>query len=138
MYEKLLYNRLPDHVEHTFNVILCGFPKAHSTQHALFIFLQSWQVCIFAGNNTLYSVGKNIENVISELETDLVGVMAWFKIKSLKDNPDKFQFIVLGNEDERSLNIHINNAKIKNPNEVTILGIKINKNLTFKKHISEI
>ena len=39
-YEKLLYNRLSDYVE---NVILCGFRKAHSTQHALFKLLQSWQ-----------------------------------------------------------------------------------------------
>ena len=43
VYEKLLYNRLSDYVENTFNVILCGFRKAHSTQHALFKLLQSWQ-----------------------------------------------------------------------------------------------
>ena len=43
MYEKLLYNRLSDYVENIFNVILCGFRKAHSTQHALFKLLQSWQ-----------------------------------------------------------------------------------------------
>ena len=43
MYEKLLYNRLSDHVENIFNVILCGFRKAYSTQHALFTFLQSWE-----------------------------------------------------------------------------------------------
>ena len=43
VYEKLLYNRLSDYVENIFNVILCGFRKAHSTQHALFKLLQSWQ-----------------------------------------------------------------------------------------------
>ena len=64
--------------------------------------------------------------------------MEWFKINSLKANPGKFQFMVLGNKDERSFNIHIYNVKIKNSNEVTLLGIKIDKNLTFKKHISEI
>ena len=42
-YEKLLYNRLSDYVENIFNVILCGFRKVHSTQHALFKLLQSWQ-----------------------------------------------------------------------------------------------
>ena len=35
VHKKLLYNRLSE--------ILCGFPKAQSTQHALFKFLQSWQ-----------------------------------------------------------------------------------------------
>ena len=64
--------------------------------------------------------------------------MEWFKINSLKANPGKFQFMVLGNKDERSFNIHINNVQIKNSNEVTLLGIKIDKNLTFKNHISEL
>ena len=43
VYEKLLYNRLSDYVEKIFNVILCSFRKAHSTQHALSKLLQSWQ-----------------------------------------------------------------------------------------------
>ena len=81
---------------------------------------------------------KNIENVILDLEGDLVGVMEWFKINSLKANPGKFQFMVLGSKDERSSNIHINNVQIKNSNEVTLLGIKIDKNLTFKKYFSEL
>ena len=104
----------------------------------LFLFIRKSGVCNFADDNTLYSVGKNIENVISDLKTDLVGVMEWFKINSLKANPGKFQFMVLGNKDERSFNIHINNVKTKNSNEVTLVGIKIDKNLTFKKHISEL
>ena len=36
----------------------------------------------------LYSVGKNIGNVISDLKADIVGVMDWFKINSLKTNPN--------------------------------------------------
>ena len=43
VYEKLLYNRLSDYIENIFNVILCGFRKAYSTQHALFKSLQLWQ-----------------------------------------------------------------------------------------------
>ena len=56
--------------------------------------------------------------------------MEWFKIDSLK--------ITLGKKDERFFNIHINNVKIKKSKDVTLLGIKIDKNLTFKKHISEL
>ena len=103
----------------------------------LFLFIRKSGICNFADDNTLYSVGKNIENVISDLKTDLVGVMEWFKINSLKANPGKFQFMVLGNKNDRSFNIHINNVKIKDSNEVTLLETKIDKNLTFKKHISE-
>ena len=104
----------------------------------MFLFIRKSGVCNFADNNTLYSVGKNIENVVSDLKIDLVRVMEWFKINSLQANPGKFQLMVLGNKDEISFNIHVNNVKIKNSNEVTLLRIKIDKNLTFKKHISEL
>ena len=43
VYEKLLYNRLYDHVENIFNVILGSFRKARSAQYALLKLLQSWQ-----------------------------------------------------------------------------------------------
>ena len=81
---------------------------------------------------------KNIENVISDLKIDLFGVIEWFKMNSLKANPGKFQFMVLGDKDKRSFDIYINNIKNRNSNEVTLMGMKIDKNLTFKKHISEL
>ena len=63
--------------------------------------------------------------------------MEWFKINSLKANPGKFLFLVLRNIDKISFDIYINNVKTKNSNELTLLGIKNDKNLIFKKHISE-
>ena len=56
----------------------------------LVLFIRKSGVCNFADDNMLYSVGKNIGNVISDLKTDIVGVMDWFKINSLKTNPGRF------------------------------------------------
>ena len=95
----------------------------------LFLFIRKSGVCNFADDNTLY-VGNNIDNVISDLKTDLVGVMEWFQINSLKANPGKFQFVILRNKNKRSFNVHIN--------RLTLLGKKIDKNLTFKKHVSKL
>ena len=40
--------------------------------------------------------------------------------------------MILGNKDEKSFDIHINNIEAKkNSNKMSLLGIKINKNLTF-------
>ena len=64
--------------------------------------------------------------------------MEWFKINSLKANPGKFLFLLLRNIDKISFDIYINNVKTKNSNELTLLGIKNDKNLIFKKHISEL
>ena len=65
----------------------------------MFLFIRKSGVCNFADDNTLFSVVKNVENVVSDLKTDLVGVMEWLKINSLKANLGKFQFMVFGNKD---------------------------------------
>ena len=43
IFERLLYDQLNAYLEHYLNSLLCGFRKAHSTQHALFRLLQAWQ-----------------------------------------------------------------------------------------------
>ena len=43
VYEKVIYNQLSDYSNSFLNNVLCGFRKAHSTQHALFKLLQSWE-----------------------------------------------------------------------------------------------
>ena len=43
LYEKVIYNQMSYYSESFLNNILCGFQKAHSTQHAMFKLLQSWQ-----------------------------------------------------------------------------------------------
>ena len=43
MYERLIYNQLLEYTEKILSHVLCGFRKAHSTQHELFKLLQSRQ-----------------------------------------------------------------------------------------------
>ena len=43
VFEKIMYDQLYEYIEHFLNQLLCGFRKAHSTQHALFRLLQKWQ-----------------------------------------------------------------------------------------------
>ena len=38
-----MYIQLYDYMKIFLNQLLCGFRKAHSTQHALFRLIQSWQ-----------------------------------------------------------------------------------------------
>ena len=52
-------------------------------------------VCNFADENTLYSCDKKLENVFVNLKIDLIILLYWFQVNSLKANPGKFQFIKL-------------------------------------------
>ena len=42
VFEKIMHDQLSEHTETFLNKLLCGFCKAHSTQHALFRLLQKW------------------------------------------------------------------------------------------------
>ena len=43
VFEKIMYDQLYEYIVHFLNQLLCGFRKAHLTQHALFRLLQIWQ-----------------------------------------------------------------------------------------------
>ena len=43
VFERVIYNQLGKYMDTFLNKLLCGFRKAHSTQHALFKLLQRWQ-----------------------------------------------------------------------------------------------
>ena len=43
IFEKKIYKQLSNYTESFLSVLLCGFRKAHNTQHALFKLLYSWQ-----------------------------------------------------------------------------------------------
>ena len=43
IFERIIHDQLSEYLEKYLNSILCRFRKAHSTQHALFKLLQTWQ-----------------------------------------------------------------------------------------------
>ena len=63
-------------------------------------------------------------------------VYEWFVSNSMKANPDKFQFIILGNIGPHTLKI--GDITIKSASSVTLLGITIGSKLNFKEHINNI
>ena len=63
-------------------------------------------------------------------------VYEWFVYNSMKANPDKFQFIILGNTGSRALKI--GDITITSASSVTLLGINIDSKLKYKEHINDI
>ena len=53
-------------------------------------------ICNFADDNILSSSGKMSGDILHNLEFDLGQILKWFKVNSLKPNPGKFRFMILG------------------------------------------
>ena len=233
VFEKIIYDQLYEYLENFLSELLCGFRKAHSTQHALFRLIQKWQeeldsggyvgtilvdlskaydclshdlliakleaygldvgslnflldyrslrkhrtkvgssyskwseiyrgipqgsilgpllfnifinnifffaekseICNFADDSTVYSCGKDPAKVKEDLICTMKNVLKWFMLNSLKANPGKFQFMILGDKTCYKHILKINSTCVQSRDDVTPLGVMIDKNLTFKKHV---
>ena len=95
----------------------------------LFLNVIKSEVCNFADDNTLYSFDKKLDTIFSNLKYDLENVLSWFQANSLKANPSKFQFMILGDKQNTSFVLNINGKKINNSKEIELLGIVIDNQL---------
>ena len=68
--------------------------------------------------------------------------MKWFKINSLASNPGIFQFKVLRKKKKKKNGcqgtLKINSKFVHSSDDVIVLGITIDKNLTFNRYINSL
>ena len=102
----------------------------------LFLFIEKANTCNFVDDNTIYSCTKNLQTVLKNLKHDMINVLKWFKVNSVKANPKKFQFMILGKGTRQTITLNINNIKIRESQNVELLGLIIDNRLTFKDHIN--
>ena len=62
----------------------------------------------------------------------------WLMLNSLKANPGKFQFMILGEKTCYKHILKINSICVQSSDDVTLFGVMIDKNLTFKKHVGNL
>ena len=100
----------------------------------LFLLQIKSEICNFADANMLYSCDKELGTVISNLKYDMKNILNWFRCNSMKANPDKFQFIILGPSDDKCFILNINAIETRNTTEVELLRVTINHKLNFDAH----
>ena len=54
-----------------------------------------------------------------------INVLKWFAVNSMKANPKKFQFMILGKGTRLTIILNINNIKIRESQNVELLGLTI-------------
>ena len=93
----------------------------------LFFIIKDIDIASYAENN--------IENVIASLEQTSKDLFNWFKNNRLKSNADKCHVLVSTN---KSIGVNIGNYTIDNSECQRLLGVKIDLNLNFSDHISDL
>ena len=90
----------------------------------------------FADENTIYSCNNSLQTVLKNLKHDMINVSKWFKANSMKANPKKLQFMILAKGVRQTITLNIKNIKIREPQNVELLGLTIDNRLTLKNEIN--
>ena len=101
----------------------------------LFLFLERTNICNFTDDNTIYRCDGVLEIILEDLQHDMKILLNWFKINSMKPNPKKFQFVILGKGSRLPVILNRDNIKIRESQKVMLLGLTLDNCLTFKDHI---
>ena len=108
-----------------FNIFLCD----------LFLTMENIDIASYADDNTPYTTGNSIEEVLQKLENAAKTLFQWFRDNQMKANPDKCHFLFSSN---REVSLSIENQIIKNSKFEKLLGIKLDSKLNFNSHIHNI
>ena len=101
-----------------------------------FLFIMKTILCNFADDNTISACDFSLEIVIRHLTADLERAIYWYKINSLVANPKKFQMIFFGISIPQELNVA--GVNLVETETVRLLGIDIDKKLSFEYHIKNL
>ena len=99
----------------------------------LFMFIGDSSNANYADDTTPYALGKDLNSVISKLEDDSLRLFDWLRNNILKANPNKSHLLL--NSCDTSLVASINGNHISNEKYVELLGIAIDNELDFNKHV---
>ena len=102
----------------------------------LFLFLEKYDIVNYADDNTPFSCGKKIEEVISKLEENFCILSKWFKLNCLQLNDDKSH--LLASNHTSDINIYIGANTISCSSSVKLLGVRIDDTLKFDEHVSSL
>ena len=101
----------------------------------LFRFLPKSGIANYADDNTPYSTGTRIHNIISDLEQASDILSNWFQDNYLKANPDKYH-VLLSEISETQLTVK--NVPIASTCCEKLLGNKVDHKLSFEPHVESL
>ena len=102
----------------------------------LFLFIVNCHPSNFADDTTLSACDVSIESLIHKLEDDTLSSIIWFEANYMKLNQDKCHFLTNGSKE--CLWIRVGKEQIWESQSEKLLGITIDKNLTFNGHLTNI
>ena len=94
------------------------------------------EICNYADDTTMFLCGYEIHNILETLERDANSLSDWFIDNYMKMNDDKSHLLMFGNKENTSITIR-QSPLMESQNE-KLLGITVDKKLSFQAHIDNV
>ena len=104
----------------------------------LLLSIQDTDICNYADDTTIYACDNNIDNVLTRLENDSNIIIQWFADNFMKLNTDKCHLLILGRNSNQQITVNVRDPVIENTEEKKLLGVVIDKRLSFETYISKL
>ena len=103
----------------------------------MFFALNEIDIRNFADDTTPYVCDSNLKSVLEKLEHNFELAIAWFEMNHMKLNTDKCHLLISGNKNEYMW-AKLDQGIVWESNGVELLGVTIDNNLRFDKHVSNV
>ena len=103
--------------------------------------LKEGEADIYADDTTIWSSGNTCEEIQQNLQSSLISAEKWFTVNGMVPNTTKTKQLLIGttqklyHADKNSLDLFLNNTRLKEATNEKIFGVKIDKHLKWDKHI---
>ena len=154
---KFIYDYLKERMQRTkvngsyssWKELLCGVPQGSILGPLLFnifindifFFVDKAKIANYADDNSTYVIEDDILKLLKTLEAETSTVLNWFKMNEMKSNNDKCHLIVPNTNNKYYSSksfIYLGNEFLEDEDSVKLLGVKIDKNLNFDEHVTNL
>ena len=95
-------------------------------------------ISMYADDHQFFEANKDVQLIQTRLQESAAAATSWYKENCLQGNFTKYGSMLISKQKDANINIDIDGNKVSHYQNIKLLGVNIDSQLTFNDHISEI